>query len=103
MAGIPFQHLPYRGRSQAAIEVIGKHIDFVSDTPTLLLEQIGGGKLRGLGNAPFPTAPAAFRERAAAYDSPSNGQRENLNTIGARWPTAPAVAADPEPRQHPQV
>jgi tripartite-type tricarboxylate transporter receptor subunit TctC len=48
MAGIAFQHLPYRGGSQAVTEVIGKHIDFIFDTPTLLLEQIRGGQLRAV-------------------------------------------------------
>jgi tripartite-type tricarboxylate transporter receptor subunit TctC len=132
MAGIQFQHLPTRGGSAAATQVIGKHIDFLFDTPTLLLEQIRGGQLRAvattgrerffalpdvptigetvtgyetsswlglaapprlpaeiverlhkeatavlaepavadrlrvLGNVPFPTTPAAFKDRVAA-------------------------------------
>jgi tripartite-type tricarboxylate transporter receptor subunit TctC len=48
MAGIDFQHLPTRGGSNAATQVIGKHIDFLFDTPTLLLEQIRGGQLRAV-------------------------------------------------------
>jgi tripartite-type tricarboxylate transporter receptor subunit TctC len=132
MAGIPLQHLPTRGGTDAVTQVIGKHIDFLFDTPTLLLEQIRGGRLRavavtgrerffalpdsptigetvagyetsswlglaappnlpaeiterlhkettallaettvadrlrGLGNVPYPTTPAAFKERVAS-------------------------------------
>jgi tripartite-type tricarboxylate transporter receptor subunit TctC len=46
MAGIPMQHLPFRGGAQGATELMGKRIDFLVDTPTLLLEFIRSGQLR---------------------------------------------------------
>jgi tripartite-type tricarboxylate transporter receptor subunit TctC len=48
MAKVPFQHLPFRGGSAAVTEVLGRHIDFIIDTPTLLLEQMRSGRLRAV-------------------------------------------------------
>jgi tripartite-type tricarboxylate transporter receptor subunit TctC len=48
MAGIPFQHLPFRGGAQGSTELLGKHIDFLFETPTLLLELIRSNQLRAL-------------------------------------------------------
>jgi tripartite-type tricarboxylate transporter receptor subunit TctC len=42
------QHLPFRGGALGSTELLGKHIDFLYETPTLLLELIRGGQLRAI-------------------------------------------------------
>ena len=48
MAGISLQHVPFKGGALGSAEVMGKHIDFLFETPTLLLELIKGGQLRAI-------------------------------------------------------
>jgi tripartite-type tricarboxylate transporter receptor subunit TctC len=43
---IKLQHVPYRGSAPAAIDLIGKRIDFMMDPPAALLEYVRGGRLR---------------------------------------------------------
>jgi tripartite-type tricarboxylate transporter receptor subunit TctC len=76
MAGIPFQHLPLRGGSTAATELIGKHIDFIFETPTLLVEQIRGDQLRAVavtGKERFFALPdmPTIGETVAGYETSS--------------------------------
>lgn len=49
MANINLQHLPFRGGALGSQELLGKHIDFLFETPTLLLEFVRSGSLRALG------------------------------------------------------
>lgn len=49
MANVNLQHLPFRGGALGSTELLGKHIDFLFETPTLLLELVKGGQLRALG------------------------------------------------------
>lgn len=49
MGKIPLRHVPYRGGSQAMLDLIAGRIDLIMDTPTVLLEQIKAGGLRALG------------------------------------------------------
>jgi tripartite-type tricarboxylate transporter receptor subunit TctC len=49
MAHIPMKHVPYRGGSEAISDLLGKRLDLVVDTPTVLLAQIKAGQLRALG------------------------------------------------------
>ncbi len=95
MADIPFQHLPFRGGSQTATEVIGKHIDFIFDTPTLLLEQIRGGQLRAVA--------VTGKERFFALpDVPTIGETvkgyETSSWLGLAAP--PKLPADIRARLH---
>jgi tripartite-type tricarboxylate transporter receptor subunit TctC len=48
MAGVRMQHLPFRGGALGSTELLGKHIDFLYETPTLLLELIRSGQLRAI-------------------------------------------------------
>jgi tripartite-type tricarboxylate transporter receptor subunit TctC len=47
-ANIRLQHVPYRGSALAAVDLIGKRLDFMMDPPGALLEYIRDGKLRAL-------------------------------------------------------
>lgn len=49
MANLNMQHLPFRGGALGSTELLGKHIDFLFETPTLLLELVKSGQLRALG------------------------------------------------------
>lgn len=49
MADINLQHLPFRGGQLGSTELLGGHIDFLFETPTLLLELVKAGQLRALG------------------------------------------------------
>ncbi len=49
LAKIPIKEVPYKGGSEGMLDVIGKRIDMIMDTPTILLEQIRTGQLRALG------------------------------------------------------
>lgn len=49
MAGIKLQHLPFRGGALGSQELLGKNIDLLFETPTLLLELVKSGQLRALG------------------------------------------------------
>jgi tripartite-type tricarboxylate transporter receptor subunit TctC len=47
-AKIRLQHVPYRGSAPAAIDLIGKRLDFMMDPPAALLEFVRDGKLRAV-------------------------------------------------------
>lgn len=49
MADIKLQHLPFRGGALGSQELLGKHIDMLFETPTLLLELVRSGQVRALG------------------------------------------------------
>jgi tripartite-type tricarboxylate transporter receptor subunit TctC len=49
MADITLQHLPFRGGALGSQELLGKHIDMLFETPTLLLELVRSGQVRALG------------------------------------------------------
>lgn len=67
MADINLQHLPFRGGALGSTEILGKHIDFLFETPTLLLELVKSGQLRALG----VTGPSRF---FALPDVPTIGE-----------------------------
>lgn len=64
LAKIPLKQVPYKGGAEGMLDVIGKRVDLIMDTPTILLEQIRNGQLRALGvtgTKPFfalPDTPA---------------------------------------------
>jgi tripartite-type tricarboxylate transporter receptor subunit TctC len=47
-AKVSFQHVPYRGSAPAAIDLIGKRLDFMMDPPAALIEFVRDGRLRAL-------------------------------------------------------
>jgi tripartite-type tricarboxylate transporter receptor subunit TctC len=49
MANVHFQHVPYRGSALGITDLLADRIDFMIDSPTLMLEFIASGKLRALG------------------------------------------------------
>lgn len=76
MAGISLQHLPFRGGQLGSTELLGKHIDFLFETPTLLLELIRAGQLRALavtGKSRFFALPdvPTIGETVANYETSS--------------------------------
>ena len=48
MAHIPLKEVPYKGGAEGMLDVIGKRIDFIIDTPTVLLQPARAGQLRAL-------------------------------------------------------
>jgi tripartite-type tricarboxylate transporter receptor subunit TctC len=76
MAGIQFRHLPFRGGALGSTELLGKHIDFLFETPTLLLELIRTGQLRAVavtGKQRFFALPdiPTIGETVAGYETSS--------------------------------
>lgn len=95
MAGIPFQHLPFRGGALGSTELLGKHIDFLFETPTLLLELIRAGQLRAVA--------VTGKERFFALpDVPTIGETvpgyETSSWLGLAGP--PGLPADIAERLH---
>ncbi|WP_295854378.1 tripartite tricarboxylate transporter substrate binding protein [Tardiphaga sp.] len=48
LAGVKFVHIPFRGGSQAVIDVLAGRVDFMVDPPISMTEQIKAGKFRAL-------------------------------------------------------
>lgn len=48
VAGVNFQHVPYKGVTGAYTDVIGGRVDFLADSPASMLPQVRGNKMRGL-------------------------------------------------------
>lgn len=76
MAGINLQHLPFRGGQLGSTELLGGHIDFLFETPTLLLELVKAGQLRALavtGKSRFFALPdvPTIGETVAGYETSS--------------------------------
>ena len=46
MAGIKLKHVPYRGSGQGVTDVLGKRIDFITDTPTVAAPLVNDRQLR---------------------------------------------------------
>jgi tripartite-type tricarboxylate transporter receptor subunit TctC len=49
MARIEVTHVPYKGGSQAIVDVLSRQIDFMFDTIPNSMQHIKAGRLRGLG------------------------------------------------------
>ena len=47
-AGLKFKHVPYRGSGQGVIDLLGQRLDFIVDTPTVVLPLVRDGQLRAL-------------------------------------------------------
>jgi tripartite-type tricarboxylate transporter receptor subunit TctC len=48
VAGVNFQHVPYKGVTGAYTDVMGGRVDFLADSPASMLPQIRGNKIRPL-------------------------------------------------------
>ena len=48
LTGAPMQHIPYKGSGPALTDVIGGQLTFMFDSPSTVLPQIRGGKIRAL-------------------------------------------------------
>ena len=93
MAGVRMQHLPFRGGAVGSTELLGKHIHFLYETPTLLLELIRSGALRAIavtGSQRFFALPdvPTIGETVRGYETTSwlglAGPRNLPDQIGAR-------------------
>jgi tripartite-type tricarboxylate transporter receptor subunit TctC len=76
MAEINLQHVPSKGGMAAPTMLLGKHIDFVFETPTLILELVKSGQLRAIattGKTRFfglPDVPT-ISENISGYETTS--------------------------------
>lgn len=76
LAGVKFQHVPFRGGSQAVVEVLANRIDFMVDPPISAIEQIKAGKFRALAMTTaqrfptFPDVPTVAEAGFPGYSAP---------------------------------
>jgi tripartite-type tricarboxylate transporter receptor subunit TctC len=77
LAGVKFQHIPFRGGAQAVIEVLAKRVDFMVDPPISMMEQIKAGKFRALAVTTaerfpsFPDVPTVAEAGFPGYSAPA--------------------------------
>ena len=74
ITGIKMTHVPYKGSSQAIVDVMSGVVDMMFDTPTSALQHIQAGKLRAIAvtsSTRFSLLPEvpAIDERYPAFDS----------------------------------
>lgn len=76
LAGVKFQHIPFRGGAQAVVEVLANRVDFMGDPPISMIEQIKAGKFRALGVSTaerfpsFPDVPTLAEAGFPGYAAP---------------------------------
>ena len=58
-AGVDMVHVPYKGTAPAMQDAIGGNIQILVDTPSSLMPQVRGGKLKALGMFSAKRLPAA--------------------------------------------
>ena len=77
MANVPMKQVPYKGGAEGMLDVIGKRVDLIVDTPTILLEPSRSGQLRALavtGSSRFfalPDTPTVAEGGIKGYDTTS--------------------------------
>ncbi|HEY0568855.1 MAG TPA: tripartite tricarboxylate transporter substrate binding protein [Xanthobacteraceae bacterium] len=88
VAGVKFQHVPYRGAAQAITDLIGGQLDgLVADVPTVLTN-IRAGKIKALG--------ATSQERSDMLpEVPTLVEQGFPNTIADQWGAVLAPAKTP--------
>jgi tripartite-type tricarboxylate transporter receptor subunit TctC len=76
LAGVKFQHIPFRGGAQAVVEVLAGRIDFMVDPPISMIEQIKACKFRALAVTTaerfpsFPDIPTVAEAGFPGYAAP---------------------------------
>ena len=77
MGKVKLKHVPYRGSGQGVTDVLGKRIDFITDTPTVTMPLIQDKQLRALavtGSKRFfalPDVPTIAESGVAGYETGS--------------------------------
>ncbi len=77
MSGVPIKPVPYKGGAEGMLDVIGKRVDLIFDTPTVLLEPVKAGKIRALGVTSakrffaLPDVPTLDEAGVKGYDTSS--------------------------------
>jgi tripartite-type tricarboxylate transporter receptor subunit TctC len=77
MANIDIVHVPYRGAGPAMNDLVGGHVQMFFDLLPSSLQQISGGKVRGLANAgakrptALPDLPTIAEQGLPGFDSSS--------------------------------
>jgi tripartite-type tricarboxylate transporter receptor subunit TctC len=77
MANIDIVHVPYRGAGPAMNDLVGGHVQMFFDLLPSSLQQINGGKVRGLANAgakrptALPDLPTVAEQGLPGFDSSS--------------------------------
>lgn len=72
--GIEIQSVPYKGSAPAVTDLLGGHVGYVIDSPTVLLPHIRTGRVRALGvtsrtrTALLPTVPTISELGVADYE-----------------------------------
>src|SRR6185436_8283930 len=75
MAGIEVTHIPFKGSSQALIDVVAGRVSMIFDNMPSALPHIKGGKLRALGvtglkrSPALPEVPTIAEAGVPGYDS----------------------------------
>jgi tripartite-type tricarboxylate transporter receptor subunit TctC len=87
-AKIRLQHVPYRGSAPAAIDLIGKRLDFMMDPPAALLEFVRDGKLRAV-------AVTGERRFFAVPDTPTVAEAGVTGYLVSAWQGLVAPAGLP--------
>jgi tripartite-type tricarboxylate transporter receptor subunit TctC len=105
MAHVNLKHVPSKGGTAVTTMLLGKHIDFVFETPTLTLELVKSGQLRALGTTgktrffALPDVPT-IGETIPGYETtswlglgaPKNLPREIVDRVNA---ATKALLAEP--------
>jgi len=73
LTGAPMQHIPYKGSGPALTDVIGGQLTFMFDSPSTVMPQLRGGKIRALAvttakrSAFAPDVPTMEESGLAGY------------------------------------
>jgi tripartite-type tricarboxylate transporter receptor subunit TctC len=87
---IKLQHVPYRGSAPAAIDLIGKRLDFMMDPPAALMQFVKEGRLR-------PIAVTGASRFFSAPDVPTIAEAAVPGYLVTAWQGLIAPAGLPQP------